>query len=132
MKELLVESVACLLVQKYGPHTPSVCKYLLDSFDAREFLQTADIRDKAQQIAAQADPHKDALFSRICAFLRYVSGQFLEEKKKQLLSTSRLRTVLMRREMAADFKRQPWALNDRKGLDKPWKPEGVTFYQSLP
>ena len=132
MKELLVESAASVLVQKYGSLTPTVCKQLLNSFDAGEFVQTGDIRDKAQLIATKSDFPKDALFSRTCGFLRYVSGQFWEEKQKQLLSTSRLRTVLLRREMASDFKRQLWAINDRKGLEKPWKPEGVTFLQSLP
>ena len=132
MKELLVEAAASILVQKYGPLTPAMCKRLLDSYDAGEFMRTGEIREKAQKISTQSDLPKDALFSRICGFLRYVSGQFWEEKEKQLLSTSRLRTVLLRREMAADFKRKLWEINERKGLDKPWKPEGVTFLESLP
>jgi hypothetical protein len=132
MKELLVESAASILVQKYGPLTTAVCKHLLESYDAAELIQTGDIREQAQAISAQHDLPKDALFSRICGFLRHVSGQFWEEKEKQLLSTSRLRTVLLRREMAADFKRQLLGLNERKSLDKPWKPEGVTFLDSLP
>ena len=127
----LVEASGSILSRKYGPLTKEKCQYLLDAYDARDFVQSGDIRERAQLIASQSDLPKDAVFSRICGFLRYVSGQFLEEKEKQLLST-RLRTFLLRREIAADFKRLLWALSDRKGLDKPWKPEGVTFLQSLP
>lgn len=132
MKELCVESAASILVRKYGPLSAGVCKHLLSSFDALEFMQSGEIRDKVQKISSQTDLHKDALFSRMCAFMRHVCGQFWEDKQQQLLSTSRLRTVLLRREMAADFKRQLWEINGRKGLDKPWKPEGVTFLESLP
>lgn len=133
MKELLVECVAAILVQKYGPLTSATCTHVLNSFDAKDFLNTGDIRELAQRVSTEESELGDEMvFSRISGFLHYVSGQFWEEKEKQLLSTSRLRTVLLRREMAADFKRQLWALNERKGLDKTWKPEGVTFLQSLP
>ncbi|MBI3850705.1 MAG: AIPR family protein [Verrucomicrobia bacterium] len=132
MKELLVEAASQMLVQKYGPLTAHVCPQLLEAFDAKEFLATGDVREVTQGISTASDLAKEAVFSRICGFLRHVSGQFWEEKQRQLLSTSRLRTVLLRREMAADFKAKVWEVNQRKNLDKPWKPEGTTFIESLP
>ena len=40
--------------------------------------------------------------------------------------------VLLRRDIAAEFKRKVCEVNERKLLDKPWKPEGKTFVDSLP
>jgi hypothetical protein len=61
-----------------------------------------------------------------------VAAQFWEDRRTALLSTSRIRTVLLRRDIAADFKRRVWEVDSRKGLDRIWKPEGVTFMESLP
>ena len=32
----------------------------------------------------------------------------------------------------ADFKRRVWEVDARRGLDRVWKPAGVTFLESLP
>lgn len=38
--------------------------------------------------------------------------QFLEEKRETLLATPRLRTALLRRDVACDFKQKVWELNE--------------------
>ena len=49
-----------------------------------------------------------------------------------MLSTSRIRTVLIKRDVAAEFKREILKREQFKPLDEPWKARGVTFLQSLP
>jgi len=132
MKELLVETAAQILARKYGPLCRETCGAMLRSFEAAEFLQSGDIRETASNARGATDLEESAVFSRVFALLRYGATQFWEEKKKVILSSSRLRTLLLQREMAADFKRIVWECAERKGLDKPWKPEGQTFLASLP
>jgi len=86
----------------------------------------------AQSASAAPELRKDEVYSRILRMLKHVSQQFWEDKKQQLLSTSRLRTLLLKREIAAEFKSMAWQIDQRIGLDRPWKPEGVTFLESLP
>jgi hypothetical protein len=64
--------------------------------------------------------------------LRFVSAQFWEDKKNQILSTSRLRTLMLRSEMISAYKRKSHEIIQRKGLDKAWKAGGKTFLESLP
>ena len=64
--------------------------------------------------------------------LRFAASQYWEERKKTLLASSRLRTYLLRRDVARDFKDQIWDVAGRVRLDKPRKPEGATFVESLP
>jgi len=132
MKELLVEAAGQILARKYGALSDETCLALLKSFDGSEFLKSSDIKDIACNARSASDLNKDALFSRIFGLLRYCTSQFWEEKKNVILSTSRLRTVLLKRNMAHDFKKILWDCADRRGLDKPWKPEGQTFLESLP
>ena len=40
--------------------------------------------------------------------------------------------MLLKREIAASLKDLVWQTNERIGLDKAWKPEGVSFLKSLP
>jgi hypothetical protein len=65
-------------------------------------------------------------------FLHYVAGQYWEDKRNQVLSTSRIRTLLLRADMVSDFKKKILELNKRVALDKPWKPGGTSFLDSLP
>jgi hypothetical protein len=132
MKELLVESVAHILSQKYGPLNTARSMLVLEHFDLHGFIESGDLRALAQAASNAIDLATDQVFGRIFGFLRHVATQFWEEKQKQLLSTSRLRTALLSRQVAADFKRQIAQTNARKALDKAWKPEGVTFLESLP
>lgn len=127
MKELLVEVASQILAKKYGPLEPSVCTKLLQNFDAKDFLTTADVREVAQSASNSSDLSTDAVFSRIFGLLRYASGQFWEEKRKVLLTTFRIRLMLLRRDIAADFKGVVWEVDKRRMLDKAWKPEGKTF-----
>jgi len=132
MKELLVEAVAQVLSRKYGPLDGPICQQLLTSFEAEAFTRTGDVRDVAQRAATAPELKNGEAYSRILRMLHHVSQQFWEDKKQQLLSTSRLRTLLLKREIAAEFKSMVWQVDHRVGLDRPWKPEGVTFLESLP
>ena len=50
--------------------------------------------------------------------LHQVCQQFREEEKQALLSTSRLRTMLLKREKTASLKDLVWQTNERIGPDK--------------
>jgi hypothetical protein len=132
MKELLVEAAAHVLCRKYGPLDGSVCRKLLDDFDAKAFLTTGEIKETVQNATSSSYIDPQAVFGRIFGLLKHTAGQFWEDKRISLLSTSRIRLTLLRREIAADFKRKIWEVNERRHLDKPWKPEGKTFLESLP
>ena len=132
MKELLVEVTAQVLVRKYGPLKESTCDSLLASFEAPDFVLSGDIRETAQAAAFAAELSKAQVFGRIMRMLQYVCQQFWEDKKQVLLSTSRLRTLLLKRDIAASIKDFVWQTNERVGFDRPWKPEGSTFLDSLP
>ena len=132
MKELLAEIVSQVLVRKYGPLDEETSSALLRSFEAKEFINSAEIREKAQAAASAPELAKSEVFGRILRMLHYVCQQFWEDKKQSLLSTSRLRTLLLKREIASSLKDLVWQTNERIGFDRPWKPEGVTFINSLP
>jgi hypothetical protein len=132
MKELLAEIVTQVLVRRYGPLDGDVSSSLLRSFEAADFVVAGDIRESAQAAASAAELAKAQVFGRILRMLHHVSQQFWEEKKQALLSTSRLRTMLLKREIAASLKDLVWQTDERVGLDKAWKPEGVSFLRSLP
>jgi hypothetical protein len=132
MKEVLVECASHVLARRYGPLSPSVCQQLLSSFDLKEFMASGDSKDIASAAATAKDFSPEQVLSRTFSLLRFVASQFWEEKKKTLLAASRLRTYLLRREVAKEFKDQIWETNERVRLDKGWKQEGVTFLESLP
>jgi hypothetical protein len=132
MKEVLVEAIAFILVKKYGALNDNVSYHLLSDFDARHFLESGDIKQTATTAALGNELPVEALFSRILAFLRFAAGQYWEAKQNQILSTSRVRTLLIRPDMIADFKEKLIAVNQRVALDEPWKPRGKTFIESLP
>jgi len=132
MKELLLEAATQVLARKYGPLDQAVCEKLLSSFEAAIFAKSGDTREAALFSASAPDLKKERAFGRVFRMLHFVSQQFWESKKDQLLSTSRLRTVLLNRSVANDFKRLLWEVDLRAGLDKAWKPGGVTFLDSLP
>jgi phenylpyruvate tautomerase PptA (4-oxalocrotonate tautomerase family) len=132
MKELLVEITSQVLVRKYGSLNETTSKVLLQNFEAANFVVAGDTREAAQRANSAPELVKGEVFGRTLRMLHYVCQQFWEDKKQSLLSTSRLRTLLLKREIAASIKELVWQTNDRTGLDKPWKPEGVTFVQSLP
>lgn len=132
MKELLVETSTCLLVKRYGALEPTLCDALLLGREGSAFLHRSDIRDLAREAAASTDLEEELLLGRVFCFLRYCAAQFYEEKKKTLLSTSRIRTLLLERGIAADFKKLVFEQSERKSLDRAWKRAGVTFVESLP
>jgi hypothetical protein len=132
MKELLVEAATLLLVRKYGPLDPGICRVLLSTFDVKEFLQLGDVKQSASLANKSMDLDKQAVISRIMCFLRYVSEQFWAAKQDSLLATSRIRTVLIKRSVAAEFKKEMFKREQFTALDEPWKPKGLTFLESLP
>ena len=132
MKEVLCELVSQILARRYGELDAVACKRILQSFEAREFATTAYVDDLAQRSAHAAELEESEVFGRIMRLLHYVCQQFWEDKKQQLLAISRLRTLLLRRDVAASLKQMIWQTNDRIRLDRPWKPEGKTFVASLP
>jgi hypothetical protein len=132
MKELLVELAAHVLSRRYGNLKQDLCQWLFTSTDFRGYTTAGDLRETARKAASAADLESDAVVSRLFGFIRFVATQFWEEKRSTLLSTSRIRTVLIRRDVAAEFKRKVWEIEKRKTLDKVWKPGGVTFLESLP
>jgi hypothetical protein len=132
MKELLVECASQILARRYGPLDDVVCTQLLNAFEAEAYMKTGEVREVAQRASAATDLKREEVFSRIFGMLHYVSGQFWEDRKQQLLSTSRLRTLLLKRDIAAEFKALVSRTEMRAGLDRCWKPEGETFRDSLP
>jgi len=132
MKEILVEAVSFILVNKYSEIDEAKSRILLMDFDARDFLRSGEVKDTASSAFAAPDLASDFIFSRIMGFLHYVAGQYWEDKRNQVLSTSRIRTLLLRADMVSDFKKKILELNKRVALDKPWKPGGTSFLDSLP
>jgi hypothetical protein len=133
MKEQLVEATAFILALKYKELDADVCKTLLERFDAEDFLRSADIKNIATCAADSTDNiPSEAIFSRILGFLRFVAGQYWEDKRNQILSTSRVRTLLLKPEMIADFKGKILETNERRSQDTVWKTSGSTFVESLP
>ena len=131
MKEVLVEVATQVLARKYGPLDNVMCSLLLSSFDGKNFLTTANVQQVATHAASAKDLSETDVFARIFCLLRFVCGQYWEDKQKTLAS-SRLRLVLVRRDTTSEIKRILWETNERKRLDRPWKQEGKTFLESLP
>jgi hypothetical protein len=132
MKELLAEVVSQILTRKYGPLDAKKCGSLLNSFEAASYQQTADVRDLARAASSAKELSNDEVFGRILRMLQFVCEQFWENKKQQLLSTSRLRTYLLKREISTALKALVWEYDERTNLDRIWKPQGTTFLKSLP
>jgi AIPR protein len=132
MKELLAETVSQVLARRYGALDGETSSRLLASFEANAFRQSAEIREIAQRAAQAGELEDQEVFGRIMRMLHFVSQQFWESKKQQLLSTSRLRTYLLKRDIAASLKTLVWEYNSRINLDRVWKPQGKTFINSLP
>lgn len=132
MKELITETVSQVLTRRYGPLDEVTCHRLLKSFEAKSFLSSGYCKDQAQLATFAPELEDREVFARILRMIHYVCQQFWEDKKQQLMSASRLRTLLLRRDIAASLKTLLWQTNDRVRLDRPWKPEGKTFLDSLP
>lgn len=132
MKELLVEVASCLLVQRYGALEQETCLKLLARFDVSEYFEVGEIREVAQAAAHAKDFQGTELFARIFSLLKFAAGQFWLEKRQMLLSTSRIRTVLLRRDIAAEFKGKVREVGELRFSEKAWKPQGKTFLESLP
>jgi hypothetical protein len=132
MKELLVEAASQVLARKYGPLDQIACEKLLNSFESAIFAKSGEVREVASSSATAPALKKEEVFGRIFRMLQFTSQQFWEDNKEQLLSTSRLRTVLLDRSVAEAFKTMLWQVDQGVGRDRPWKPEGVTFLDSLP
>lgn len=124
MKELLVESAMFVLANRYGVIDEVVSRQLLSCFDARDFLSTGDAKSVALSAVSSSDMKREEVFSRTMGFLKHATGQFWEDKRAQILSTSRLRILLLRRDMIADFKNKLLELNMRVNLDRPWNKKG--------
>ncbi len=132
MKELLVEVAAHILTRRYGALEPARCETLLQLQEMKYFLVSDEMPESSTNAAAGGELSNDSVLARIFCLLRYVASQYWEDKRTTLLSTSRIRTVLLRREVAAEFKTRVWEVDGRRGLDRAWKPEGMTFLESLP
>jgi hypothetical protein len=132
MKELMVESAAQILARRYGPLTTENCKRILDLSEPKSFMSAADIRQCASDSAMAKEIGDEMVFGRIFRMLHFVCGQFWDQYKETLLSTSRLRTVLVKRESAASYKRLLWEFDGRAQRDWAWKEAGRTFLDSLP
>jgi hypothetical protein len=131
MKEVLAESVAWILAKRYGALDDATCRRIFALPETKEFLDTGDVREMASTARGLSEVASDQLFSRILAMLRWCAGQFWEDKRNQILSTSRIRTLLSRADMISGFKEKILEVNERKTLDKGWKPAGLTFLESL-
>lgn len=133
MKEVLLECMSHVLVRKYGSLNGAVCESLLKNFDLAHYFQNGELTDEVCIKARTGKEFEDnEVFSRLFNLLRFATTQYWEEKQKQLLGASRLRTYLLKRDVARELKSQVWAAGDRLKLDRPWKQEGVTFLSSMP
>lgn len=132
MKELLVETAAHLLARQYEELSASCCEQLLRLPEGKEFARSGQIKDIAAMARIDTDLNTEQVLARTFSCLRFAAAQYWEEKQKSLQARSRIRTVLLSRNIAAEFKDKVWELQERRGLDKSWKPEGKTFLESLP
>lgn len=132
MKEILVETVSFILANRYEHIDEGKSRALLTKLDVKDFVRRGDLKEVAAAALAATDLPITSVFSRVMGFLRYVAGQYWEDKRNQILSTSRIRTLLLRADMISDFKQKALELNKRIALDTPWKPSGTTFVDSLP
>jgi len=132
MKELLVLAVAHILANRYGPLDEETCKKIVCSFDLSEFEQVGTVCPSPSDIREMADVPAEYIFGRSLHFMRYVIQQYWEDKRNALLSTSRLKTYLIRPNAMRDIGKAIEETNLRKSLDRGWKPEGKTFAESLP
>lgn len=110
-----------------------MCQSLLHSFDAKDFIVDADATAVAKRAFETSDDlGKMEVFARMLQLMRYVSQQFWEDKRKALSAASRLRTLLLSSDMARDLKAKILEIDNRKSMSRGWKPEGITFLESLP
>ena len=134
MKEVLAECVAVLLASRYGPLNAEFSRRLLEEYDLKNFLTTGSIRETAADARSkyQSFFDEDEVFGRLMSFLRYVSQQYWVDNKATIQTTPRIRTHMIRAESVAGFKKELMERNDNLSLDRPFKPEGKTFVDSLP
>jgi hypothetical protein len=132
MKEVLLEVASHILARRYGNLEAATCTRTLHMPELRDFMVSGDMRGCAAQAGRGDDLPADAILGRIFCLLKYVASQYWEDRRSVLLSTSRIGTVLLRRDVIADSKRRVWEVDARRGLDRVWKPAGVTFLESLP
>jgi hypothetical protein len=126
------ESGTLILSKKYGPLDAKVCRWLLGTSDVAGFTTAGEVREAARSALSAGSLEKDAVVSRVFCFLRYVTEQFWAAKSESLVSTSRIRTVLIKRSVAAELKREMFKREQFKTSDEIWKPKGMTFLESLP
>ena len=88
MKEILIEAISFVLVHRYGPLDQATCQRILMEFDAKNFLISGEIDDVATTAASKKDLANESVFSRLMGFLRHAAGQFWEDRRGQILSTS--------------------------------------------
>src|ERR1019366_2397437 len=93
-----------ILARRYGPLNRVTCSALLATFDLKELIHSGDLRDVAVHAASATDFETSEVFGRVFNLLRFAATQYWEEKKKSLLAVSRLRTYLLRRDVAREFK----------------------------
>ena len=123
MKEVLVESAAHILARRYGPLNRVTCSALLATFDLKELIHSGDLRDVAVRAASATDFETSEVFGRVFNLLRFAATQYWEEKKKSLLAVSRLRTYLLRRDVAREFNLNPAHSPSRNvGQEANWRP----------
>lgn len=132
MKEVLLESAIYVLCKRYGDLNDSFCEKLINSFEISDYFRSADCKSSAETARNETDFTEEKVFSRILNLLKYVSGQFWEEKMNQINATSRVRRFLFRQDLIAAFKKKINETSDRKGLDTGWKKMGKTFIETLP
>jgi len=132
MKELLVLAVAHILANRYGPLDEETCNKIVCSFDLSEFEQVGIVCPSPSEVREMADVPAEYIIGRTLHFMRYVIQQYWEDKRNALLSTSRLKTYLIRPAAMRDIGKAIEETNGRKTLDRGWKPEGTTFAESLP
>jgi len=96
-----------------------VCEKLLNLFEAAIFVKSGDIREIASSSAIAPDLNKEQVFGRIFQMLHFVSQQFWEGKKDQLLSTLRgFVPYSFNRSAAEAFKTMLWRWIDEPGLTR--------------
>lgn len=132
MKELLVLAASHLLCKRYGSFDDETCKKIICSFDLEEFEHSGVVTPAPSDVRAMTDVPNEFVIGRIFHFMRYVVQQYWEDKRNALLSTSRLKTYLIREAAIHDIGSAIDETNKRRTLDRGWKPEGVTFTESLP
>lgn len=129
MREILVELVWFLLARRYGALDTAVCKTLLETAQIQAFWSSAF--DPA--LAPSGSHDAKAILGPIYAFGQYCMGQYRIENRAEIESAPRLKAYLWsagtRTKLRDYFVQEDAQITD---LQKPWKPAGQTFIDSLP